>query len=250
MRCGPRRKHPAAGEESEGAAAARIPVRARVTSAAWRESFTREVVGRHAPSLEPHHASSRPLCYRASQPRRQKYPSTTARVASSSAIPRARKGVQPPMWANEEGEVLAEEAGQEGQRHEHRRDDRELLHHAVEPVRDGREVDVHRAGEQVAVGVDQIADPDQVVVDVAEVALRRRPSCRARLRRRRRSTRTGRAAGTRPCACRRGDASSRRSRAAGHRPRAGRSRPRARRCGRRARRGVGKKLSTSPSTTA
>ena len=41
----------------------------------------------------------------------------------------------------------------------------------VQPVRDGREVDVHRAGEQVAVAVDQVADPDQVVVDVAEVAL-------------------------------------------------------------------------------
>ena len=42
---------------------------------------------------------------------------------------------------------------------------------AVQPVRDGGEVDVHRAGEQVAVAVDQVADPDQVVVDVAEVAL-------------------------------------------------------------------------------
>ena len=41
----------------------------------------------------------------------------------------------------------------------------------VEAVRDGREVDVHRAREQVAVGVDQVADADQVVVDVAEVAL-------------------------------------------------------------------------------
>ena len=41
----------------------------------------------------------------------------------------------------------------------------------VQPVGDGREVDVHRAREQVAVAVDQVADPDQVVVDVAEVAL-------------------------------------------------------------------------------
>ena len=30
---------------------------------------------------------------------------------------------------------------------------------------------VHGAGEQVAIGVDQVADPDQVVVEVAEVAL-------------------------------------------------------------------------------
>ena len=50
------------------------------------------------------------------------------------------------------------------------RHDRELLHHGVEAVGDGGEVDVHRAREQVAVGVDQVADSDQVVVDVAEVA--------------------------------------------------------------------------------
>ena len=48
---------------------------------------------------------------------------------------------------------------------------RQLLHDAVQPVRDRREVDVHRPGEQIAVAVDQIADPDQMVVDVAEVAL-------------------------------------------------------------------------------
>ena len=75
------------------------------------------------------------------------------------------------MCSDHPAEVLPEEAGQERQRHEHRRDDRELLHDAVEPVRDRREVDVHRAGEQVAVGVDHVADPDQVVVDVPEVAL-------------------------------------------------------------------------------
>jgi hypothetical protein len=34
---------------------------------------------------------------------------------------------------------------------------------------DGREVDVHRTGEEIAVAIDQIADPDQVVVDITEV---------------------------------------------------------------------------------
>src|SRR5919201_64608 len=68
-------------------------------------------------------------------------------------------------------EVLAEEPRQPGQRQEDRRDNRQLLHHRVEPIRDGREVDVHRARQQVAVAVDQVADPDQVVVDVAEIAL-------------------------------------------------------------------------------
>ena len=49
------------------------------------------------------------------------------------------------------------------------RDHGELLHHVVLAVADRREVEIGRAGEQVAVGVDQVADPDQVVVDVAEV---------------------------------------------------------------------------------
>jgi hypothetical protein len=70
-----------------------------------------------------------------------------------------------------EAEVLAEEAGQPAQRQEDGGDDRQLLQDDVEPVRDGGQVDVHRAREQVAVRVDQIADPDQVVVDVAEVPL-------------------------------------------------------------------------------
>ena len=67
-------------------------------------------------------------------------------------------------------EVLAEEAGDEGEWQEDGRHDGELLHDGVEPVGDGGEVDVHRACEQVAVGVDHVADADQVVVDVAEVA--------------------------------------------------------------------------------
>ena len=72
-------------------------------------------------------------------------------------------------WMTMIAEVLAEEAGDEGQRQEDRGDHRELLHHVVLAVADRREVEVGGAGEQVAVGVDQVADPDQVVVDVAEV---------------------------------------------------------------------------------
>src|SRR4029078_7511836 len=41
----------------------------------------------------------------------------------------------------------------------------------VQAVRDGREVDVHRAGEEILVAVDQVGDADQVVEDVSEVAL-------------------------------------------------------------------------------
>ena len=97
--------------------------------------------------------------------------STIASVISSSPIPKTRKCPKPPACVHHPAEVLTEEPGQERERHEDRGDDRELLHDGVEAVRDGREVDVHRAGEQVAVGVDHVADPDQVVVDVAEVAL-------------------------------------------------------------------------------
>ena len=70
---------------------------------------------------------------------------------------------------DQEAEVLAEEAGDECQREEDRRDDRELLHDLVLAVADGRQVEVGGSGEQIAVGVDQVADPDQMVVDVAEV---------------------------------------------------------------------------------
>src|SRR3954447_3107740 len=58
-----------------------------------------------------------------------------------------------------EAEVLAEEPCQPAEREEDRGDDRQLLDDVVEPVRGRREVDVHRARQQVAVGVDQVADP-------------------------------------------------------------------------------------------
>jgi hypothetical protein len=38
-------------------------------------------------------------------------------------------------------------------------------------VADGRQIQVGRTREQVAVGVDEITDPDQMVVDVAEIGL-------------------------------------------------------------------------------
>jgi hypothetical protein len=55
-----------------------------------------------------------------------------------------------------------------GERQEDGGDHRQLLHDAVEAVRDRGEVDVHRSSEQVAVAIDQVADPDQVVVHIAE----------------------------------------------------------------------------------
>jgi hypothetical protein len=54
------------------------------------------------------------------------------------------------------------EPGQERQRQEHGGDDGQLLHHVVEPVGHHRHVRVERAGQQVAVAVDHVADPDQV----------------------------------------------------------------------------------------
>ena len=69
-------------------------------------------------------------------------------------------------------EVLAEEADDEGERQEDRRHHGQLLGDLVEPVGDDREIGVAAAGEQVAVGVDLVGDPDRVVVDVAEVVAR------------------------------------------------------------------------------
>ena len=67
-------------------------------------------------------------------------------------------------------EVLAEEAGEEAQRQEDGGDDRQLFHDDVEAVRHRGEVRVHDAGEQVPVVVDLVGHPDEVVVEVAEVA--------------------------------------------------------------------------------
>ncbi len=55
-----------------------------------------------------------------------------------------------------------------------------LLHHHVEPVRHRRDVRVHDPRQQVAVAVDGVGDPDQVVVEVTEVALSLRGHARER----------------------------------------------------------------------
>ncbi len=73
--------------------------------------------------------------------------------------------------ADEQREVLAEESGEERERQEERRDPAELLHGQVHLVADGRLVQVGRARGEVAVVVELLRDADQVVVDVAEVAL-------------------------------------------------------------------------------
>ncbi len=57
----------------------------------------------------------------------------------------------------------------EGQRQEDRAYDRELLHHLVLTIADRREVQVGATAQQIAIGIDQIGDTDQVVIDVAEV---------------------------------------------------------------------------------
>src|SRR5262247_927161 len=68
-------------------------------------------------------------------------------------------------------EVLAEEAGEEGERQKDRRNDGELLRDVVQPVRDGRKVGVRRSAQQVAVAVDRVGETDEVVVDVTEATL-------------------------------------------------------------------------------
>ena len=73
--------------------------------------------------------------------------------------------------ADEPAEVLPEEAREHDEREQDRREDGQALDDEVQAVRDRREVDVHRAGEEILVAVDQVGDADQVVEDVAEVAL-------------------------------------------------------------------------------
>ena len=75
---------------------------------------------------------------------------------------------------DEPPEVLAEEPRDDDERKQDRREHGQLLDDEVQPVRDHRQVDVHRAGEQILVAVDQVGDADQVVEDVSEVAFRLR----------------------------------------------------------------------------
>jgi len=70
------------------------------------------------------------------------------------------------------GEVHPVDAGDERQRQEDGRDDGQGFHHLVAGLREGVEVDVAGARDQVAVRLDEVDDPDEVVVDVPEVLLR------------------------------------------------------------------------------
>src|SRR5215208_2751118 len=91
--------------------------------------------------------------------------------AAHPDAPEGHCGVDP---LDQPSEVLSEEPGDEGQRQEDGGDDRQLLHDRVEAVGDAREVDVHRAGEHVPVGVDLLRNAGEVVPDVAEVVARSR----------------------------------------------------------------------------
>src|SRR5206468_9511506 len=66
---------------------------------------------------------------------------------------------------DEQGEILAEEPGEERERQEERRDPTELLHREVHPVPDRRLVQVGDAGGEVAVVVQLFGHADQMVVD-------------------------------------------------------------------------------------
>src|SRR3954454_12023586 len=82
--------------------------------------------------------------------------------------PVAHEGLPGADVVHQPPEVLAEEPGHERQRQEDRRHQGELLRDLAEAVLDRGEVDVQRAGQEIAVGVDLLGDPQQVVVDVPE----------------------------------------------------------------------------------
>src|SRR3954447_26560134 len=88
------------------------------------------------------------------------------RKAEDQEVP---EGVDVP---HQPAEVLAEEPGQEGQRQEDRADHGQPRDPLIQPIGLGREIDVEHAGELVPEGLDAVGDPQQVVVDVAEVVVR------------------------------------------------------------------------------
>src|SRR5207253_2637709 len=66
-------------------------------------------------------------------------------------------------------EVHAVDAGDQGVRHEDDAPGGHRLHHLIEPVGGDGERGVHRAGEQVPVGIDRVERADDVIVDVLHV---------------------------------------------------------------------------------
>ena len=107
-----------------------------------------------------------------SQPRRLKSTTSSTTAITSVPIPSTKKVHVTRDVSDQIAEVLPEEPGEEAQRQEDRGDDGQLLHHHIEAVRHRGEVRVHHAGQEVTVAVDQIGQPDQVVVEVAEVPCR------------------------------------------------------------------------------
>jgi hypothetical protein len=68
---------------------------------------------------------------------------------------------------HQEAEVLAEEAGDEGEREKDGGDECELFRDLVLAIGRQREVNVQRAVHQIARRVELVDDPDRVVVNVA-----------------------------------------------------------------------------------
>src|SRR3954470_22689836 len=69
-------------------------------------------------------------------------------------------------------DVHAVETRDEGQGHEHGRDDRQDLHDRVQLVRDDRQIGVEQAGDAILEDHRLVGEPHQVIVDVAETIRR------------------------------------------------------------------------------
>src|SRR5437588_4195133 len=108
-----------------------------------------------------------PCLQPAPAPEQRQEPDARGHHAPHSEHPEGPGGGDPVPY--QPTEVHPEETRDERERQEDRSNDGELLHHLVLAVADGGQVEIGRAAQQVAVGVDQVRDPDQVVVDVAEV---------------------------------------------------------------------------------
>ena len=67
--------------------------------------------------------------------------------------------------------VLAKDAGDEGNRHEDSRDDRQLLHYLVQAVRDRREIDIQQPAHQVAVRIQYLKGAHEMVMHIGKVRL-------------------------------------------------------------------------------
>src|SRR5579875_2411661 len=84
--------------------------------------------------------------------------------------PEVKTGVMFHLWHM--SEVLPKHTRNKGNWQEDRRNDRQLLHHLIQPIRDSRQIDIQQTAHQVAIGIKNLKGPYQVIAHICKIWLR------------------------------------------------------------------------------